>query len=261
MPETPTRFDDGAAYEQMMGRWSRLAGEKFLDWLAPQTGVRWLDVGCGNGAFTEMMIERCAPVEVTGIDPSEGQLAFARTRLADTPSTFQQGNAQALPFPDGAFDIAVMALVINLFPDPVKAVAEAARVVRPGGRVATYMWDIMGGGFTMEPIRQALDELGVPTPIYGADATRMGKMREVWVNAGLDDVMDRRIDVQLVYPDFADFWCANTETTNTISKAIATLPPAEVQQLKTRVAEQLPTDSRGRISYGAYANAVQGSVR
>ena len=52
MPDTPTQFNDGAAYEQMMGRWSRLAGEIFLDWLAPQSGLRWLDVGCGNGAFT-----------------------------------------------------------------------------------------------------------------------------------------------------------------------------------------------------------------
>ena len=50
MPVTPTRFDDGTAYERMMGRWSQLAGESFLDWLALDTGLRWLDVGCGNGA-------------------------------------------------------------------------------------------------------------------------------------------------------------------------------------------------------------------
>jgi ubiquinone/menaquinone biosynthesis C-methylase UbiE len=74
------RFDDGAAYERYMGKWSQLAGEIFLDWLAPKPGLRWLDVGCGNGAFTEMLVERCAPASVQGIDPSEGQLAFARTR-------------------------------------------------------------------------------------------------------------------------------------------------------------------------------------
>lgn len=65
------RFDDGAAYERYMGEWSRLAGETFLDWLAPQTGLRWLDVGCGNGAFTEMLVGRCAPLSVHGVDPSE----------------------------------------------------------------------------------------------------------------------------------------------------------------------------------------------
>ena len=173
MPDTPTQFNDGAAYEQMMGRWSRLAGEIFLDWLAPQSGLRWLDVGCGNGAFTELLVERCAPAEVEGIDPSEGQLAFARTRPAARISNFRQGDAQKLPFKDGAFDAAVMALVINLIPDPAKAVAEMARVVRPGGWVATYMWDIMGGGFTMEPIREVLNEWGVPTPIFGAEVSRI----------------------------------------------------------------------------------------
>jgi 2-polyprenyl-3-methyl-5-hydroxy-6-metoxy-1,4-benzoquinol methylase len=68
-------FDDGAGYERYMGTCSRLAGEIFLDWLAPKSGLRWLDVGCGNGAFTERLVERCAPVSVEGIDPSEEQLA------------------------------------------------------------------------------------------------------------------------------------------------------------------------------------------
>jgi 2-polyprenyl-3-methyl-5-hydroxy-6-metoxy-1,4-benzoquinol methylase len=72
MVEPKIRFDDGAAYEQMMGVWSRLAGEIFLDWLVPPSGLRWIDIGCGNGAFTELLVERCAPSEVEGVDPSEG---------------------------------------------------------------------------------------------------------------------------------------------------------------------------------------------
>ena len=71
------RFEDGAAYETYMGVWSRDVGEAFLRWLAPAPGWRWADVGCGNGAFTEMLVERCAPVSVQGIDPSEAQLAYA----------------------------------------------------------------------------------------------------------------------------------------------------------------------------------------
>ena len=52
------RFEDGAAYQRYMGSWSQCAGEVFLDWLAPPSGWRWLDVGCGNGAFTETLVER-----------------------------------------------------------------------------------------------------------------------------------------------------------------------------------------------------------
>ena len=208
----------------------------FFDWLAPRAGLRWLDVGCGNGAFTELLIERCAPSNVMGIDPSEGQLAYARTRLAAGPVSFRQCDAQTLPFAADEFDVAAMALVINLFPDPAKAVAEIARVVRPGGQVATYVWDVMGGGFTMETDPRGARRVGrFRRRFYGAEVTRIGKMREVWENAGLDDVMARRIDVQLTYASFDDFWRANTGTPNSISKAIAALSPAEVPAAESAI--------------------------
>ena len=62
-----------------MGRWSCLVGEVFLDWLNVPKNLRWLDVGCGNGAFTEELIARCAPSAVIAVDPSDDQLAYART--------------------------------------------------------------------------------------------------------------------------------------------------------------------------------------
>jgi ubiquinone/menaquinone biosynthesis C-methylase UbiE len=135
-------FTDGEAYERMMGRWSRLVGETFLAWLDLPRGLRWLDVGCGNGAFTEEVIGRCAPAIVTAIDPSDQQLAFARTRSGAKMAKFEVGDAQRLPFGDDTFDVATMALVLAFLVEPAKAVAEMARVVRPGGWVATYMWDI-----------------------------------------------------------------------------------------------------------------------
>jgi ubiquinone/menaquinone biosynthesis C-methylase UbiE len=143
MSQTSHLFPDGEAYERLMGRWSRLAGEIFLDWLDIPANVRWLDVGCGNGAFTAALIARCAPAEVIGIDPSEGQLSFARTRPGAKSAQFRIGDAQGLPFGDDRFDVAVMALVITFLSDPGKAVSEMTRVVRPGGWVGTYMWDVL----------------------------------------------------------------------------------------------------------------------
>src|SRR5437016_14243467 len=93
MAEQQIRFVDGAAYERMMGTWSRLAGEIFIDWLAPRSGLRWIDVGCGNGAFTQLIVDRCWPAEVQGIDPSEAQLAFARARPAARVAQFGPGEA------------------------------------------------------------------------------------------------------------------------------------------------------------------------
>ena len=58
MAKQHIRFDDGAAYERMMGQWSRIAGNVFLDWLDLDSRLRWVDVGCGNGAFTELLVEQ-----------------------------------------------------------------------------------------------------------------------------------------------------------------------------------------------------------
>src|SRR5579862_2003632 len=165
MAEQQNFFTDGTAYERLMGRWSGVAGATFLDWLAPSPGLRWLDAGCGNGAFTELLIARCAPGEVHGVDPSPEQIAYARTRPGMAVATFREGDAQRLPFPDDSFDMAVMALVISFIPDPAKAVAELARVVRPGGWVATYMWDTTAGGSPTQPMTAALRSMGIAYPM------------------------------------------------------------------------------------------------
>ena len=118
MAEQKIRFDDGAAYERMMGIWSGYAGEIFLDWLAPRPGLRWIDIGCGNGAFTELIVARAAPAAVAGVDPSQGQLSYARQRHKAGLAEFKQGDAMALPFADRGFDAATMALVIFFVPEP-----------------------------------------------------------------------------------------------------------------------------------------------
>src|SRR5665647_2997059 len=147
-----------------MGRWSRVIGESFLDWLALPNGLRCLDVGCGNGAFTEVLIARGIAAGVVGIDPSDGQIAFARERRGAKAAEFRVGDAQALPFENDSFDAALMALVISFVPDPACAVAEMARVARPGGYVATYMWDIPNGGLPFTPLYRAGKSLGLTTP-------------------------------------------------------------------------------------------------
>ena len=113
-------FTDGEAYERMMARWSRAAGEVFLDWLALPPGLRCLDVGCGTGAFTELLLDRQAASEVSAIDPAEDQLAYARNRPLAKPVNFRLGDAQSLPFADRTFDVATMALVITFVPDAAR---------------------------------------------------------------------------------------------------------------------------------------------
>ena len=260
MAEQTIRFDDGAAYEQMMGIWSRSAGEIFIDWLAPAPGLRWIDVGCGNGAFTELLVERCTPSEVQGIDPSEGQLAFARTRLAGRQAEFRQGDAMALPFPAGRFDAAVMALVIVFVPEPAKGVAEMTRVVRPGGTVATYMWDMFGGGFPLQPILVEMRAMGVmPTRPPQAEASRMDALQALWAAGGLEAVETREITVHRTFADFDDFWTSSLKS-STLAATLSAMAAPDVETLKSRMRASLPADVDGRITYAARANAIKGQL-
>jgi SAM-dependent methyltransferase len=258
MSEPRIRFDDGAAYDQGMGRWSLIAGNVFLDWLAPEAGLRWIDVGCGSGAFSELIALRCAPAESQGIDPSDAQLAFARTRPATRNAVFQMGDAMALPFPADRFDAAVMALVIFFVPDPAKGVAEMMRVVRPGGIVAAYAWDNLGGGFPFEPILAEMRAMGFnPPQAPSVGASRVEAMRDLWAGAGLDSIETREITVSRSFADFEDFWSQSTLTGST-RPMIAAMQPEDIERLKGRVRARMAADAQGRITHTARANAIKG---
>jgi SAM-dependent methyltransferase len=244
----------------MMGIWSGLAGATFIDWLKPAHGWRWIDVGCGNGAFSEQLVERCAPAAVQGVDPSQGQIDFARKRPAARLAKFEIGNAMALPFADNSFDAATMALVIFFVPDPKKGVAEMARVVRPGGTVAAYAWDILGGGFPQEPLRVELRAMGIePMNPPSVEAARIDTMRELWRGAGLQAVETREITVQRTFVDFEDYW-DTTLLSASVAPTMAAMSAADRDGLKSRLRARVPADAAGRITCSGRANAVKGRV-
>jgi ubiquinone/menaquinone biosynthesis C-methylase UbiE len=254
------RFEDAAAYERMMGVWSRLAGAIFVEWLQPEPGMRWIDVGCGSGIFTELIAERCAPAEIQGIDPSQAQLAFARERHKAGVAHFRQGDAGALPFPDDRFDIAVMALVLFFVPDPGQAVAELVRVVRPGGMVAAYVWDMLGGGFPLEMLRAELRALGAKLMHPPSeDASRMEALRDLWTTNGLEAVETRHIDVQRTFASFEDYWSI-AMLSPSLGPTVAALPSDQVELIKARMRTQLKAEGGGCVTSGARANAIKGRV-
>jgi SAM-dependent methyltransferase len=258
MTEETIRFDDGAAYERYMGKWSQLVGDAFLDWLAPEPGLRWLDVGCGNGAFTQMIVDRAAPASVMGVDPAEGQLAYARARPASRVAQFRLGDAAALPLADRSFDVAIMPLVIFFVPEPAKGVAEMARVVRAGGLVAAYAWDMQGGGFPYHVLQSEMRALGFAPPRPPSpEASREDVMRELWIGAGFTAVETRAITVQRSFASFDDYW-ATILGGASVGAKLAAMGPAETTELQRRLRTQLPEQVAGRVTYSATANAVRG---
>jgi SAM-dependent methyltransferase len=260
MTSEPIRFTDGAAYDRFMGVWSRLAGQEVLDWVAPQPGLRWLDVGCGNGAFSQLIAEQCEPLSLVGIDPSDAQLTFARQHRLLQSAEFVNADAMALPFADAAFDLAVMPLVIFFVPEPAKGVAEMARVVAPGGTVAAYAWDMEGGGFPYRDVTETLSAIGRSTPMPPSpEASRLEALRELWATAGLRDIQTRVISVERTFTDIDDFWSTLLGGPSA-GQALAAMNEEERSGFRELLRARLQPAGSGSITLGARAHAIQGTV-
>ena len=249
-------FQNATAYERYMSGWSRAAGEQFLDWLALPPGLRWLDVGCGSGAFTALLAERAAPAELHGLDRAPAMLAHARDRLRENVQ-LHEGDATALPFPAARFDVAVMPLVIVFIDDPDRAVAEMRRVVRPGGMVATYIWDLPQG-FPYYAAFACLRKMGVlPDRAAPDESTALPQLQALWQGAGLQDVATAAFTVCQRYPDFAAYWQALQDSAS-IGERLAALPDAARQGVHDTLRAHLPAAADGSITISARAHAVRG---
>jgi len=253
MVEEKKFFTDSAAYDRAMGRCSRVAGKSFLEWLALPDGLTWLDVGCGTGSFTELVLERTAPGAVSAVDPSAGQIEFARGKPWAGAVDFRQGDALSLPFDADAFDVAVMALVIQYIADPAAAMSEIVRVVRPGGTVATYTWPSSQEAHPMQPMYAGMAAIGLSrTPLPGNQIRTLEALAALFEAAGLVDIHCRSLEIELVYENFDDYWLSQTA-----SGSSGDMTDAQARRLKTLMRERLPPDEHGRISYSARANAVK----
>lgn len=206
----PNMFGDAEAYDQFMGRWSRLVAPRLVDFTnLPERG-RMLDVGSGTGSLAFAIAEGKRRARVLGIDPSQEYVAYAMSRnpFPDRAS-FEVGDAQQLHFPDASFDAALSLLVFNFIPDPKKALLELRRVTKPGGKLSAAVWDY-GSGMQMlrtfwdaavhiDPGAEKLDEKRMPL-------CRAGELAALWRQGGLENVREQSIDISMRFESLADYW-------------------------------------------------------
>jgi len=255
------QFDDSAAYERFMGRWSRAVAPVFLDWLGAQRRANWLDVGCGTGILAETLLDFCAPASVHAVDPAPAQVKAAARGPAAGRAVFQVADARKLPFPDASFDVVAAALVINFIPDRPPALAEMRRVARAGGIVAGYVWDFAAELSPSGPLRKAMRRFGTDVPaIPGTEVSSPEALRALFLAAGFEQIETRTVDVCLAYADFQDFWQAQTPGYAPTTKIIAAMKDSERMRLMHAVQSAVPTGPNGSIEYCARANAIKARV-
>jgi SAM-dependent methyltransferase len=252
----------GDLYEPFVGRWSRLVAEQLLAWLRVPAGKAWLDVGCGSGALTKVILQNADPHAVTGIDPASGFIQYAKGRITDPRAAFALGDAQSLPVGGARFDVSVAGLSLNFVPQPPRAVAELARAARSGSVVAAYVWDYAG---KMELLRYFWDAaVALDRAAFDLDEgcrfpiCQQAPLAELFRKAGLREVEVCPIDVPTHFRDFEDYWSPFLGGQGPAPGYAMSLSEARRGALRDRIRAALPIANDGSIHLIARAWAVRG---
>jgi SAM-dependent methyltransferase len=233
-------FTAGAdAYDRFMGRYSAPLAPQLADFATIAAGQRVLDVGCGAGALTAELVRRLGPDAVSAVDPSEPFVAAVEQRHPGVE--VQRAAAEHLPFEDQSFDAALAQLVVHFMADPVAGLREMARVTHDDGVVAACVWDHAGGqgplavfwDAVLELDRDAHDE----SQLAGA---REGHLGELFRVAGLQEVEESVLSIDVEHPSFDEWWEPFTLGVGPAGVYTAGLEAERQAELRERCRELLP---------------------
>lgn len=257
-PGAQTFRGSGDAYDRFMGRYSLALAPLFLAFADVPPGDDVVDVGCGPGALTGVLVGHAGAEHVHAIDPSPSFVAACRERLPEVD--VRSGRAEELPYADGSMRAALAQLVLHFVSDPVAAVAEMSRVVRPGGVVAVCVWDASGGMellSTFERVISVVDPASVAAaPLrFGGD----GEVATILRDGGLSDVSETSLTVQSRYSDFDELWDGLLEGQGPAGERTLALAPVERSTFHDRLWRAFGAPE-GEFTLSARARAARGRV-
>jgi SAM-dependent methyltransferase len=233
-------FDVGAdAYGRFMGRFAEPLAGKFAALLDLRSGQRALDVGCGTGLLTAILVEQLGAPATAAVDPSESFVAATRAQFPD--ADVRRATAEALPFDDDYFDVTTAQLVVHFMTDPVAGLTEMARVTRPGGLIGASVWDHAGGTGPLSVFWKAVRDLDPTAPDESNLAgSREGQLGEFFELAGLREIRPTRLTVKVDYTDAQEWWEPYTLGVGPAGAYVAGLDSDRREDLRRRCLQVLP---------------------
>lgn len=250
-----------AAYDGHVGRYSAGLARELITFAGVMPGDRVLEVGCGTGMLTKELAEVVGVPLVTAIDPSEPFVEACRERVPCID--VHVGTAEALPFEDQSFDRTLSQLVVNFMNDPGRGVGEMRRVTRPGGTVASCVWDYAGemtllrafwdAAKALDPAAAALDE-GVS--MRNCEPVSLARL---WESAGLSGVATSAFEPAVEYETFDQLWSPFAAGVAPSGAYTASLDPHSQDALRDEFHRRLGAPA-GPFTLTARAWAVVGTV-
>jgi ubiquinone/menaquinone biosynthesis C-methylase UbiE len=254
-------FKSPEAYLNYMGRWSRRLAVPFLEFAEIQNGDFILDAGTGTGSLAEALHELRPGCHLMGIDITESFVDYAKRQSSNPNFQFQVGSILEIPFEAGKFDKALALLVINFVNEPLKAALEMKRVTKPGGLVAAAVWDISGGMGMLDLFRRSVEatDPGKLPSTKTAYLCRPVALRELWQEAGFNDIKETTLEISTDFKNFDDFWNPILAGATPLSAYVSALSEEKRTILKNHLRGQLFHDGQDRpFSLPARAWALKG---
>jgi ubiquinone/menaquinone biosynthesis C-methylase UbiE len=257
-------WNSAMAYEKFMGRWSTLVARKFLNWLNIPFAQRWLDVGCGTGSLTKLILDFYQPEEIISIDPSSDFISYADSSIVNPVVHFKIGLAQSLELSSNSIDAVVSGLALNFVPDPRAAVLEMARVLKVGGKIGIFLWDYTIG---MQMLRFFWDAAAkIDKKAKNMDEgirfaiCQEATLKSLLLDAGLKQVETKLFKVKTVFKNFNEYWQPFLGGVGPAPGYVMSLNKQERKKLEDNLKKNLPTDNKGVINISASAIAVKGTA-
>lgn len=249
----------GRTYDSFMGRYSLPLAEQFADAAGVAAGDTAIDVGCGPGALTGVLVARLGADSVYACDPSPPFCEECRARYPGI--VVKQGRAEAIPFESEIADHAMAQLVLHFVSEPEAAAREMARVVRPGGSVAACVWDFDDG---MEMLRAFWDAALSVDPEAPDEARvlrfgRPGEIAELFASVQLELIEESTLRVASTYSSFDELWEGFLAGVGPAGSYCASLRDNERDRLRGALSARLGSPS-GSFTLGAIARCAVGRV-
>jgi trans-aconitate methyltransferase len=261
---TKEQWDNTQGYDLYVGRWSQLISQDFIDWLNPKSNLKWLEIGCGTGALTKVIVDKCSPAYLLAVDKSDSYLTKAKESIDSKNVDFSNVDLSSYPLKE-EFDQVTSGLVLNFIPQIHELLLHLMKNLRSGGQLSAFVWDYGGHYQPMRHFWDAAKEVSPGAEKYDAgvkfDICTKEKLIQLFELLGLNEVQFTTIERIATFRNFDDYWLPIASAQGSVTEYISTLAEKEKDRLKETIKRRLPIAFNGEIKLIISALAVKGLKR